>query len=243
MSDAATEKVTCDLPGLGPDSYAGWRASTVGAITERLERRTILDLAGDVRGRYVLDVGCGDGDLAVELSKRGAHVVGIDASRAMIEAAKQRAELDKIDAEFQIATAQHLPFPPDQFDIVIAVTILCFVKDAAPVFHEMARVLRPGGDLVIGELGKWSSWAAARRLRGWLGSPLWRNGRFRTARELRSLAWQAGLTAKTVRGAIYYPRGGLAARILAPLERRLGRATTLGAAFIALHAVKPGPAG
>lgn len=47
-----------DLPGLGPDAYARWRTSEVGAIAERLERRPILDLIGEGRGRRVLDVGC-----------------------------------------------------------------------------------------------------------------------------------------------------------------------------------------
>jgi ubiquinone biosynthesis O-methyltransferase len=224
----------CDIPGLGPEAYARWRASGVGAITERLERRLILELVGDARGRSVLDVGCGDGDLAVELSKRGANVVGIDASDAMIEAAKHRAERDQVDVDFRVATAQHLPFPAEQFDIVVAVTILCFVDDAVPVFKEMARVLRPGGQLVIGELGKRSSWAAARRIRGWLGSPLWRKGRFRRAGELRELANQAALVARPVRGAVYYPRFGLAAKALAPLDRAFSRLTTVGAAFLAL---------
>jgi SAM-dependent methyltransferase len=131
-----------------------------------------------------------------------------------------------------------LPFSAESFDVVAAITILCFVPDAAPVFHEMARVLRPGGRLVIGELGKWSSWAAMRRMRAWLGSRLWRSARFRTARELRALAKQAGLEPETLRGAIYYPRCGLAARLLAPCDRALGRLTTFGAAFLALAAVK-----
>ncbi len=150
----------CELPGLDPDSYTRWRASDVGAITERLERRLILDLVGDVRGRGVLDVGCGDGDLAVELSKRGAHVVGIDTSEPMIAAARGRATEERIDVDFRVATARRLPFLDEHFDIVVAVTVLCFVEDAAPVFREMARVLHPGGHLVIGELGKWNSWAA-----------------------------------------------------------------------------------
>ncbi|MDJ0947337.1 MAG: hypothetical protein QNJ94_00300 [Alphaproteobacteria bacterium] len=58
----------------------------------------------------------------------------------------------------------------------------------------MARVLRPGGRFVIGKLHKWSSWAAQRRLRAWLGSALWRRGRFRTAGELGRLAQIADLT-------------------------------------------------
>jgi ubiquinone biosynthesis O-methyltransferase len=212
----------------------------VGSITERLERQLVLGMVGEVRGRRVLDVGCGDGDLAIELSKRGGKVVGIDASGPMIAAAKQWATREQIEVEFRIAAAQHLPLPSEQFDIVVAVTILCFVEDAAPVFQEMARVLRPGGRLVIGELGKWSSWAATRRVRGWLGSPLWRKGRFRTPREMRSLARSAGFTAETIQGAIYFPRWGPAAKILAPYDQFLSRITPFGAAFLALHATKPG---
>ena len=45
------------LPNLGPDVYAKWRASEIGAITEQLQRRLILILLGDVRGRHVLDGG------------------------------------------------------------------------------------------------------------------------------------------------------------------------------------------
>jgi ubiquinone biosynthesis O-methyltransferase len=234
-----TVEPTCDLPGLDPDTYARWRASQVGMITERVERRLILDLIGDVRGESVLDVGCGDGDLAVQLSKHGGIVSGIDISEPMIEAAKQRAARDKVDIDFRVAAGQDIPFPAEQFDIVAAVTILCFVENPAPIFDEVARVLRPGGRFIIGELGKWSSWAAARRIRAWSGSPLWRKGRFRTARELRMLATRAGLEPTRVHGAVYYPRFGLAARLMAPWDHHLGGLTTIGAAFVALEAVKP----
>jgi ubiquinone biosynthesis O-methyltransferase len=228
----------CAVPDLSPEAYTRWRASEIGAITERLESQLILELVGDVGGRRVLDVGCGDGELALELTKRGAVVTGIDASAAMIDAAKRRATQHNVDITFQVGTAEQLPFSAERFDVVTAITILCFVDDAAPVFREIARVLRPGGRLVIGELGKWSSWAAARRIRAWLGSRLWRRGLFRTANELRGLAGQAGLVVESVRGAIYYPRWRLAARLLAPCDPVLGLLTTLGAGFVALSAMK-----
>ena len=161
------------IPDLGPDVYARWRASKLGAITERLERQLILELVGDVSGCRILDVGCGDGEFAVELKKRGAIVVGIDASAEMIDAAKGRSKLQNASIDFQVGMAEHIPFPAEQFDVVTAITILCFVDDATPVFREIARVLRPGGRLVIGELGKWSTWAVGRRIRAWLGSRLW----------------------------------------------------------------------
>ena len=121
-----------------------------------------------------------------------------------------------------------------------AVTILCFVRDVAPVFQEIARVLRPGGRFIIGELGKWSTWAAARRVRAWFGSQLWRLAYFRTAGELRTYAEQAGLTVQSVRGAIFYPRLTLAARLLSRSDLAVGRHITMGAAFLALSATKPG---
>jgi ubiquinone biosynthesis O-methyltransferase len=230
----------CTIPDLGPEAYARWRASEVGAITERLERGLILDLAGDVSGRTLLDVGCGDGELAVALARRGAIVTGVDASAEMVEAAKKRARQNNADLAFRVARAEDLPFPSEQFDVVTAITILCFVEDPAPFFGEIARVLRPGGHLVIGELGKWSTWAAARRVRAWLGSTLWRRARFRTARELRTSAAQAGLTVQCVRGAVFYPRVRLFAQLLSRFDPALGRHLTAGAAFLALSASKPG---
>ncbi|MGE0630237.1 MAG: class I SAM-dependent methyltransferase [Hyphomicrobiales bacterium] len=227
-----------ELAALGP-AYDKWRSSEVGRITDRLERQLVLELVGEVSGRRVLDVGCGDGELAVELAKRGATVAGIDTSAAMIAAAKKRARRDNLDIAFQVATAEELPFPSEQFDVVTAITILCFVENPAPVFREAARVMRPGGRFVIGELGKWSAWSASRRLRAWLGSRLWRQARFRTASELRASAKKAGLAIESVRGAIFYPRSVVAARLLGPVDRYFGRLTTFGAAFIAVTAIKP----
>jgi 2-polyprenyl-3-methyl-5-hydroxy-6-metoxy-1,4-benzoquinol methylase len=82
VSQASTTMLT----DLGPDVYAKWRASGIGGITEQLQRRLILTLLGEIRDRSVLDVGCSDGDFALELRRRGASVTGIDASPEMVEA-------------------------------------------------------------------------------------------------------------------------------------------------------------
>lgn len=223
---------------LGPGTYARWRASELGAVTERVERRLLFELAGDVAGRDVLDVGCGDGDLALALWARGARVSGIDVSAAMIEAARARARAQGADIALCRAEAEKLPFASGSFDLVSAVTVLCFVADAEAAVREAARVLRPGGRLILADLGRWSPWAARRRVRAWLGAALWRTAHFRTAGELRRLVRRAGLVPVRTGGAVYYPPCRAAARILAPYDPRLGRITTVGAAFVAVAAVK-----
>ncbi len=222
---------------IGPDTYVAWRETSLGAITETLELRVMLDLMGELRGVRVLDVGCGDGLLACIAAARGALATGVDANPAMLTAARYRAEEDVVKASFVQGRAERLPFPDRGFDVVSAVTALCLVADAELAFREMARVLRPGGRLVVGELGRWSLWAAIRRLRGWLGSPFWRAARFRDPDELGRLAEEAGLSVEAIRGVAFYPPLGFLARIMAVLDPWLGRRTTLGAAFIALRAV------
>jgi ubiquinone biosynthesis O-methyltransferase len=224
---------------LRPELYDGWRSSTLGAITEALEDRLLNELMGEVSGLRILEVGCGEGELAISLQQRGAVVTAVDPSPEMLVAARQRARAEESNVVFLQARGEELPFATESYDLVVAKTVLCFVADGQPFVEEMARVLRPGGRFVIGELNKWSSWAAQRRIRAWLGSSLWRTGRFRTAAELKAAARRAGLEVEAVRGAVYYPRLRIAARCLAPLDAIFGALTTFGAAFVGVAAEKP----
>lgn len=221
------------------DSYARWRSSRLGQITDALELQLLFELLGPVADKTLLDVGCGDGELASKLAHRGAIVTGLDADPAMIAAARRRAGVEGTQLQLVEGQAEKLPFDDAVFDRVVAVTVLCFVCDAERAIMEMARVLKPGGLLVIGELGRWSLWAAHRRIRGWLGDPTWRAAMFRTAAELRGLARAARLDVVEGRGAVHYPPCGLAAQVLAPGDLWIGRQTTFGSAFIAVSATKP----
>lgn len=75
-------------------------------------------------------------------------------------------------------------------------------------------------------------------MRGWLGNPVWRHARFRSARDLRDLADKTGFVVETLQGAIYYPPCGLVARLLGAVDRDISRLTNFGAAFLALAATK-----
>ncbi len=118
-------------------------------------------------------------------------------------------------------------------------TALCFVPSPVDALRELARVLRPGGRLVLGELGAVSAWGVWRRVRGWLAASPWRDAHLWTEASLAALVASVGLVPVRARGAAYYPPSGLAAAALRPLDAWLGRVTRVGAAFIALEATKP----
>ena len=228
-------------PGqIGPKAYRVWRATLLGRITEAIEQRLVLELMGDLRDARVLDAGCGDGGLVCAAASRGAAAIGLDPDPAMLAAARMRAGGAHVQAAFVDGRIEQIPFGNASFDIVVAVTVLCFLADASGAVREMARVLRPGGRLVLGELGRWSLWAMIRRVRGWLGGETWKAAHFRTAGELRTLAESAGLSVTVIRGAVFYPPNGKLASVLAPLDPWLGRVATFGAAFVALQALAPG---
>lgn len=92
------------------ESYARWRASALGAITERVEKKVVLDLAGPLDGRRVLDVGTGDGTYAIEAARRGAEVTALDIDPEMLAAAQRRAASGGVTLALHEGRAEALPF-------------------------------------------------------------------------------------------------------------------------------------
>lgn len=112
------------------DSYARWRSSCLGRITDALERQLLAGLLRRVAGKKLLDVGCGDGAMAFELARQGATVTALDADRSMIAAARLRAKNEATRVQLVEGNAESLPFDDATFEVVVAVTVLCFVQDA-----------------------------------------------------------------------------------------------------------------
>lgn len=105
----------------------------------------VLALLEAQRGEQILDVGCGDGVLTEKLMAAGAVVVGIDASPAMVRAARARG----VDA--QVADAQAISFAAD-FDAAFSNAALHWMLDSAAVAAGVFAALKPGGRFV-GEMG------------------------------------------------------------------------------------------
>ena len=110
------------------------------------ENRFIMSLLGDVRGKRILDLGCGAGENSVYFTGKGAACTAADISPVMIEVAHRLAARHGVTIEGVVVNAMQLDFPDAAFDIVYAANMLHHV-DSAIALAEMHRVLKPGGRL------------------------------------------------------------------------------------------------
>jgi len=100
-----------------------------------------------------LDVGCGEGRFCRMLREEGIEAIGIEPTRALREAAQDR------DSEgcYIDATAESIPFPEGSFDLVVSYLSLIDIEGLEDGIGEMARVLRPGGSLLIANLNSFNT--------------------------------------------------------------------------------------
>lgn len=108
----------------------------------------MLGLCGDVSGLDVLDVGCGEGRFCRMLAARGAKTMGLDPTRALIAEARRRQPA----GIFHEGVAEALPVAAASQDLVVSYVALVDIPDYRSAIREMARVLRPGGRIVMANL-------------------------------------------------------------------------------------------
>jgi phosphatidylethanolamine/phosphatidyl-N-methylethanolamine N-methyltransferase len=132
-------------------SYARWSLfydATFGAVTTVGRRRTVEYI--NTRPGNVLEVGVGTG-LALQYYGPGMNVTGIDFSEEMLEKARKRVADMKLSPvqELRQMDARTLDFPDNHFDTVTAMHVLSVVPEPERVMAEIARVCKPGGEVVI----------------------------------------------------------------------------------------------
>jgi SAM-dependent methyltransferase len=115
-------------------------------------KRALLEMIGDVRGKSVVDIGCGGGDITAALHEAGANIVGVDRSEAFLEKAKS----EYPDVRFQTSDACNMAFLADaSVDVAVMFMVTFSIKDRKvldDLFRETSRILKPGGHLVYGTI-------------------------------------------------------------------------------------------
>ncbi len=103
-----------------------------------------------MRGKRVLDYGCGAGENTTPLAARGASVVGLDLSPELIALANRRVALHELQAEFVVGSCHEIPLADNHVDVVFGTAILHHL-DLELAASEVWRVLKPGGLAIFSE--------------------------------------------------------------------------------------------
>lgn len=173
-------------------AYAG--DNEANAYNALYERPAMLAILGDLRGKRVLDAGCGAGALAEAMLERGASVTGLEISAGMANLARQRLGQQAVIHVADLA--QPLSMCADgSFDLVAASLVLHYLEHWEPTLREFSRVLVPGGALAVSTHHPTMDWHTSggsyfetRRI-----SEAWRKGGL----DARVTFWRRPLTAMT----------------------------------------------
>ena len=201
--------------GLSPTAYDAWYHTARGAWMGEVEAQTLLRQGAITPGSRVLDAGCGSGWFSRRFSAAGAWVVGIDRDRAMLLTARAaEATIDWVQADMV-----RLPFPDRQFDVVSAVTSLCFARDEAAALGEMLRTARQ--PVLLGLLHRHSLLYTRKQGRGAYAGAHWH-----TRREVAALLQgRREIASYSIETRLFWPGGPRLGRwleALPGLARRFG---------------------
>jgi SAM-dependent methyltransferase len=144
MSDGWEESAAAWIADMGEHGDFTRQWVTDGPVLARIDRRTY---------ETALDVGCGEGRFCRMLRARGITAIGIDPTEALLEVARGRDP----DGDYRLGRAEALAFPDASFDLVVSYLTLIDIDDVAAAIAEMARVLRPGGNLLIVNLNSFAT--------------------------------------------------------------------------------------
>lgn len=157
-------------------------------------RREALAMVGEVKGKRLLDYGCGGGECALFFAMHGAEVTGFDLSPQGVEMARRRFAQYGIAAQLDVMDAEKLSYPDRSFDVLLGVGVLHHVIKYPGVAENAARVLKPGGRAIFVET-------------------LWDNPLINLARRFTKIDEEAGDAPLTRRAILEFARPFSAVRI------------------------------
>lgn len=150
--------------------YWDWRSQTYSngfkgfdAEERSVWRSELLEVLDGKEGLCVLDVGTGQGFLALILAEMGHTVTGVDLSKGMIEKAKYNARRTNLNVLFIRADAERLPFKDKSFDLIVSRHLLWTLPNPRDAVNEWIRVTKPNGSILAID-GFWFDPALRKRL-------------------------------------------------------------------------------
>jgi SAM-dependent methyltransferase len=128
-----------------------WMAGDYDRFSRYMENgaRDFYERLGAAPGAHFLDVGCGSGQLALIAARDGQKVTGVDIASNLVERARERAQAEGLDARFEEADAEALPFEDESFDIVASLIGAMFAPRPDLVAKELLRVCSPAGTIAM----------------------------------------------------------------------------------------------
>jgi cyclopropane fatty-acyl-phospholipid synthase-like methyltransferase len=178
--------------------YGYWDANTKNFHEALLNTNKILaDFAGITKEDTVLDAGCGVGGSSVWLSKNiGCKVTGITLSKKQAMQATQYAAAQSVGdlASFAVNDYTNTGYPENSFSVVWAVETVCHAPDKSDFLREAARVLKPGGRLIMADFFKKAGLAGkdARMIKDWANG--WAVDDYATREEFERMLQNEGFT-------------------------------------------------
>jgi 2-polyprenyl-6-hydroxyphenyl methylase/3-demethylubiquinone-9 3-methyltransferase len=170
-----------------------------------------IDARVDLKGKRVLDAGCGGGLLSEAMAARGAVVTGIDMGEGPLAVARAHLRVSGLEIDYRQATVEAVALElPATFDAVTCLELLEHVPDPFSVVKACAALVRPGGDAVFATLNRnpksyLFAILAAENILRLLPRGTHRYRRFIKPRELREWGRRAGLSAADLTGMHYNP--------------------------------------
>lgn len=137
----SVEKETSDVYDKIADLYHEYRSRNILFWNEFIEKPATFSLLKNIKGKRILDLGCGSGIHARLMKNRGADVYGIDISPKMIEIAKANTR----GVDFRVGSAYRLPYKSKYFDIVVSSYVVEHFEKLDAAFREVKRVLKKKG--------------------------------------------------------------------------------------------------
>ena len=143
-------------------TYTDWiKEGDVGKVLYSTLLNALFNSLGDLKGKTVLDLGCGDGILSKVFRGQNANVFAIDGSSKMIDIAKANAKNENID--FRVGDiSEKLPYEDESFDVVVCNMVLMYCENVFEIITEVSRILKPNGKFIFSVVhpcftGEWES--------------------------------------------------------------------------------------